>query len=101
MKDQIRTLLLSAIYGAVLLLLGGAGCSPAAKQARHTARGDEYLQKEQFAKAEIEYLSALRLAPKDPALTRKIATVYYEQGSSITALRAWSIVRQLQPDDVE
>jgi tetratricopeptide (TPR) repeat protein len=100
MKYRIRTLLL-LVSCVAFALLPGAGCSKASKQARHTARGDEYFQKEQFAKAEIEYLSALRLAPKDPILARKIATLYYEQGRSISALRAWSFVRLLQPNDPE
>src|SRR5215218_1414551 len=100
MKYRIRTLLLLVSCAAVALW-AGAGCSKASKQARHTTRGDEYFQKEQFAKAEIEYLSALRLAPKDPVLARKIATLYYEQGRSATALRAWTFVGQLQPNDPE
>src|SRR5436190_3989290 len=100
MKNRIRTILL-LVSCVAIAWLPGAGCTRANKQARHTARGDEYLKKEEFAKAEIEYLSALRLSPQDPVLTRKIGTLYYEQGRSFTALRAWLIVQRLQPNDPE
>lgn len=87
-----------------LLVLAGllvGGCSREAKLSKHVARGDDYFQKDEFSKAEIEYLNALRLSPKDASITRKLATLYYEQGRSVSAMRALLFVRQSHPNDVD
>ncbi len=84
-----------------LALLFISGCSKQARQSRYAARGDEYFRKERFAEAELEYLNALRYAPKDTALLRKLGNVFYQQGRIASALQAFQMVKQSQPEDIE
>lgn len=89
----------SAILG--LVLSTGLGCSKTAKQARHTARADEYGKKQQYAKAEVEYLNALRYSPNDTNLAKKLAYVLCEQGRNFSAVSLLNNLKQIAPNDIE
>jgi tetratricopeptide (TPR) repeat protein len=66
-------------FAATLLLLAG-GCSKEARSARHVARGDKELAAGQFERAELNYVSALRLAPTNGAAFLGAGKVYFTQG---------------------
>jgi len=63
-----------------LAVAAGAGCSKQARLGRHLARGNRDFQKEQYDKAEIEYLLVLRAAPQNPAANRQLGLLCYTEG---------------------
>lgn len=67
----------------VVLLSAGfltAGCSKEARRDRHLRRANDFLQTQQFEKATIEYLNALRLDPENLAAIRQLGLTYFERG---------------------
>lgn len=64
-----------------LAVLGLAGCSKEAKKARAIQRGEEYYKAQQFEKAEIEFLSALRLDQTNRLVIERLASIYWEGGN--------------------
>lgn len=88
---------------AIALIAVGllTGCSREARKARHAKKGDGYYQKQEYSKAELEYLSALQNGPRDADLVRKIAFVYDAQGRVGPAIRALSMAKELRPNDVD
>ena len=86
---------------ATAVMLAAAGCSRDARLARHRERADSYFQKQEYAKAEVEYLNALRLAPRDVGLMRQLAFIYFEQGRSAMAYQALQQLKQANPEDAD
>src|ERR1041384_549928 len=78
-----------------------SGCSREARKERHAKRGDAYFEKQEYSKAEVEYMIALKNAPRDPDLVRKIGSVYQEQGRAMPAARALTMAKELRTNDVE
>ena len=86
----------------LLILLGpSAGCTKAARAARHAARGDKYFHAEQYDHAEIEYLNVLRQTPAAPQAIRRLGLIYYAEGRLPQALRFLRQAVNLEPDDSE
>jgi len=61
-------------------VLAFSGCSPKAKASRHLSRADRYFQSNQFDKAEIEYINALRNSPTNAVALRQLGIIYFEEG---------------------
>src|SRR5688500_1641868 len=96
LKKPVFLLLLLAASGAFLV-----GCSKGAKQARHRARADHYFQQQEYAKAEVEYLNALRLAPKDPVVIRQLGFLFFEQSRMRLAAQALGEAKKLDPENAD
>lgn len=70
---------------------------PTEQAAKHEARGDGYVQHEQFREALIEYKNAVRATPDSPALQWKLANTALKVGDPPTAYRALRRVLELKP----
>ncbi len=92
---------LALLVMGVMTLGFFTGCSKEAKAKRHRARADSYFQKQEYSKAEVEYMNALRLAPKDPAVMRQLGILYYEQARMHRAVGALSESKKLDPQDAD
>ncbi len=73
-----------------LVLAGGlavaAGCSPAMRNARHMARGDNYFQAGKYQEATIEYLHVVTAEPANPVANRQLGLALYESGKGRAAV---------------
>ncbi len=87
--------------GLVFLLVLAGGCSKASRAARHFERAEAYLQGDERAKAEIEYLNVLRLQPDDPRPVERLGRLYYEQGRFPRALAFLLRTRELDTNHLE
>lgn len=77
---------LLVLLAVVCIALGGAGCSKEAKKSRHLERADRYFKAEDYEKAEIEYINALRLEPANLLATERLGLIAYQQGNAPKAL---------------
>ena len=89
-----------------LVLLGlvgffAVGCSKEARKGRYVEKANRYFEAGQYDKAEIEYLNALRLDGKNPVVIRGLATIFYDQGRTVSAFTFLSRAKALAPDDAE
>jgi tetratricopeptide (TPR) repeat protein len=66
---------------AVFLLMAGCSKSKPSRIADHIKRGSDYFAKEDYLKAEIEYLNAYRLDPANIQVSRQLGEIYYFQGN--------------------
>ncbi len=78
MKLNIKITVLLLMVAAIAFL--GAGCTKQAKKERHLSKANQYFQAGELAKAEIEYLSAMRLGGPDPLAITRLGQIYYERG---------------------
>jgi len=65
---------------AMLLVVGGAGCSAKAKKAYHLSRANRFYDASQFDRAEVEYLNVLRYDSTNALAFGRLGLIYYEQG---------------------
>ena len=86
---------------AVSFLLFATGCSRQAKLERHLARGQQYSKTEQYQKAEIELLNAVRLDPANIVALRELGFVYYQQGRWLRGYAFLQKSAELAPDNQE
>lgn len=87
--------------GLLFLLVLVGGCSKASRAARHFERAEAYLQADERAKAEIEYLNALRLQPDAPRPVERLGRLYFEQGRFPRALAFLLRTRELDTNHLE
>ncbi len=100
MKNRIKQTL--ALVLTAGLLAGLTGCSQESKRKRHVERGESYFQKNDFAKAEIEFLGAAKLSPTaDPVVVRRLGMIYHAQGRTFEAYQVLTRAKELMPDDLE
>ena len=66
------------LVGCLAALL--AGCSREDKTKIHLDRANEYFANQEYAKAEIEYLSVLQVDPGNQAAIRQLGLALFEQG---------------------
>ena len=91
-----------ALVLAAGVLAGLTGCSQESKRKRHVERGEGYFQKNDFQKAEIEFLGAAKLSPTaDPLVVRRLGTIYHAQGRTFEAYQVLTRAKELVPDDLE
>jgi len=100
MKNGIKQTLALVLTAGVLA--GLTGCSQESKRKRHVERGESYFQKNDFQKAEIEFLGAAKLSPTaDPLVVRRLGTIYHAQGRTFEAYQVLTKAKGLNDDDLE
>ncbi|MSU62727.1 MAG: tetratricopeptide repeat protein [Pedosphaera sp.] len=90
----------SSIAAALVAILG-VSCSPGAKKARYLERANQYFDSGQFDKAELEYMNALQIDPKNLQALNRVGTVCFEQGRMGRAFLFLQMCRELDPDNLD
>jgi len=85
----------------IALVCLGAGCSKEARRDRHLKRANGYYEAQDYPKAVIEYLNALRLDPENSVGLSRLGKAYYEQGQLNRAFPLLLRTQKLDPKDVE
>jgi tetratricopeptide (TPR) repeat protein len=97
-------LLRSKIYLALALatvFLFGPGCTKTARANRSIAQADQYFAAGEYAKAEIEYLNALKTGGINPVAVRQLGIIYSEQGRPLQAAPYLQKASELDPESVD
>jgi len=84
------------VFSAALM----AGCSKAARKARHQARADKYFDAGQYSRAEVEYLNAAKLDQNDSRAVSRLGLIYFEQGRLARAYPFLNRARELDPNNL-
>ncbi len=92
---------ISVAMTAVLVAVGGAGCSPSASKARHMEQADRYYNAGEYDKAEVEYISVLHADPQNPHCLGHLGLTYFEQGRLERALPLLNKSFQQDPNDLD
>jgi len=91
-------------FGCLCLLavfVTACSSSPEELVAKHTRRGDEYVQNGKFPEAVIEYKNAVKSTPKDAVLRWKLAKAALEAKDSRTAYTELQKTVELDPANYE
>lgn len=100
MKNH-RQSLWPQVWGLTLLIaVAGAGCSRQARQARHLERADRYYAQQDHARAEIEYLNALRAGATNVEVFERLAEMLFTRGDLNRAAPFLLQTERLAPDNV-
>ena len=83
------------------IALSSCSSTPAELVAKHGKRGDEYVQKEKFKEAVIEYKNAVKAGPKDAALRWKLAKAALDAKDIRTAFQELQKAVELDPGNYE
>ena len=78
-----------ACIGVALL----GGCSAEARKNRALKRGDEFAAKNQYDRAEIEYINALRDDSQNAHAMASLGVIYLEQGRLVSGLWGAQLLR--------
>src|SRR4030065_1833356 len=81
--------------------LTACSSSPEELVAKHTHRGDEYVQNGKFPEAVIEYRNAVKATPKDAALRWKLAKTAIQANAIRTAYTELQKTVELDPANYE
>ena len=95
---------LAGRFGVVLLLsffLPSCSSTPEELVAKHTKRGDGYVQQGKFKEAVIEYKNAVKADPKDASLRWKLAKAALEAKDGRTAYAELQKIEELDPTNFE
>lgn len=84
-----------------LILMVNSGCSRQARISRYLARAGRDFQLEQFDRAEIEYLTVLKLAPRQSTALGKLGIIYETQGKLLPALVYLRKAVEIDPANME
>src|SRR5438105_4522547 len=98
---QIKHRYLSILLLASLIAIGATGCSQQAKKNRCLERANRYFQAQEYEKAQIEYMNAVRLDPHDPVAVTRLGLICFEQGRLSPAFTLLRKAEKLQPDNLE
>lgn len=92
-----------AVVALILAAAFAGGCSSSPEQlvAKHTKRGDEYMVKDMYKEAVIEYMNAVRIGPNDGALHYKLAKAALEARDIGTGYQELLKTVELLPDNHE
>jgi tetratricopeptide (TPR) repeat protein len=82
-------------------MLSSCSGTPAELVAKHSRRGDEYVQKEKFKEAVIEYKNAVKAGPKDAAIRWKLAKAALDAKDIRTAFQELQKAVELDPLNYE
>ena len=96
-----RSKIMMACLIVAAIILGSCDRSPEAKLAKHLKRGDEYVKKEKFKEAAIEYRNAVKEVPKDSAAHWKLAKASIEAKDIRTAFAELQKTVELAPGNFE
>lgn len=100
MKNRLKHTLALALAAGVIA--GLTGCTAESKRKRHVERAEAYFQKNDFQKAEIEYLGAAKLSQTpDPLVVRRLGTIYHAQGRTFEAFQVLTAAKELNAEDIE
>ena len=91
----------STLLFLLVLALFGSGCSPDAKKNRHLQNADSYYVAGDFDKAEVEYLSTLKLDPQNGRAIGRLGLIYTAQGRTGRAIAYLMKGHELQPEDLD
>ena len=83
-----------------LILAFGEGCTKQAKKARYLARGNRDFEAGQYDKAEIEYLTVLKIPPPEPTALARLGLMYNNQGKRLQSLVYLREAVKLAPDNI-
>lgn len=89
-----------ALFASALVIAVSTGCSAKSKRDRHLQRADNYFDANQYSKAEIEYLNALRYDPAHAHTFARLGTIYYEQGRHSRAYPFLGRASELNTNDL-
>lgn len=93
-------LILQGLAPATLLAaLLCTGCSAEARKSRALGRAEQFAQSQEFEKAKIEYLNALKADPEEPAAYRGLGEAWARQGAPLQALPLLHRAAELDPAD--
>ncbi|HRP03834.1 MAG TPA: tetratricopeptide repeat protein [Opitutaceae bacterium] len=81
-----------------IALLGG--CSAEARRNRALKRGDEFVAKNQYDRAEIEYINALRDDAQNAHAMASLGVIYMEQGRLSRAYPLLKRASEIDPNDL-
>jgi tetratricopeptide (TPR) repeat protein len=84
-----------------LVAISGAGCSKQARINRYLAKANRDYQAEQYDRAEIEYLTVLKLAPLDPTAIARLGIIYHLQGKHLPAFTYLRKAVELDPNNLD
>lgn len=99
MRKPIQILL--AFSAMALCAAMFTGCSAKARMARHQQRADNYYAAGDFAKAEVEYLIAVRLDNSNEHSVSRLADIYFQQGRLGRAFAYTSAAIQLSTNNLK
>src|SRR5690242_16585695 len=83
----------------VLTLTMLCGCPSTIKKPFVRKRADQYFKDGQYDKAKIEYLSLLRVDPKDVAAYERLGYIWMDEGAPLRAIPFLLKARELAPKD--
>ena len=90
------------IFALCLAGAATAGCSKAEPTKDElVSRADAAFAAGQWDKAEMDYRKVRRLVPEDPAVLRRLGSIYLDQGQLVQAYPLLKKGAELQPDDLE
>jgi tetratricopeptide (TPR) repeat protein len=88
------------LFSLAVILFFGSGCSQHARVARCLAKADKDFESEHYDRAEVEYLTVLKLAPGDPSATVHLGMIYRAQGRLPQAYAYLKKAVELAPDNL-
>ncbi len=89
-------------FFCLLLASGLLGCSAESKRARSMKRAEEYFQKGEYIKAELEYRNVGKYSKNiDPKIFARFGTMYYAEGRLGEAFPFLTNAVALIPDDLD
>ena len=95
-----RNIFAHRIVIAVVVAAIAAGCSPEAKKSSLFKRAENYFNSGEYNKAKIEYLTLLRLDPRNATVFERLGTIWFEQGAPLRAAPFFLKVRELTPKNL-
>src|ERR1700683_195708 len=91
------------LTGLLFLVLAFSGCagSPAARRAKHLARGTQFAEKHDYARAILEFKIAATATPRDPDVYYQMGMAYLGTKDFRSALGAFRRTLALNPKHVQ
>jgi tetratricopeptide (TPR) repeat protein len=84
-----------------LVAISGAGCSKQARINRYLVKANRDFQAELYDRAEIEYLTTLKLAPLDHTAIARLGIIYQLQGKHLPAFTYLRKAVELDPNNLD
>ncbi|MGH7996191.1 MAG: tetratricopeptide repeat protein [Opitutaceae bacterium] len=88
-----------SVVAALVLTFGG--CSKASRKARYLTRGDRDYGAGRYDAAEIDYLNALRLDPRNAHAIGRLGVIYFDEGRSDRCAPFLAEAEKLEPGNLE
>jgi tetratricopeptide (TPR) repeat protein len=84
----------------VTLLGLGTACTKQAKFSRHLSRAEDFYQKHEYERAEIEYLNCLYLDGMKVEPVARLGELYFDQGAITRAIPFLKRAKEVSPDNL-